>query len=355
MGSLVNPCFWRGKKVFITGHTGFKGSWLCLWLNHMGAEVTGYSLQPPTSPSMFNVCHVNRIVKSIIADIRDYQQLQSSMHASNCDIVIHMAAQPLVRDSYKNPVETYAINVMGTVHVLEAARSTRGIKAIVNVTTDKCYENKEWVWGYRENEALGGYDPYSSSKACSELVTSSYRQSFFSDTYIATARAGNVIGGGDWAPDRLVPDCIRAFETGRPVRIRNPHSIRPWQHVLEPLHGYLALAQELYEKGAEFANSWNFGPNDDDAKPVEWIVRQLCHNYGNEAVYQIDPGPHPHEATYLRLDCSQAKARLGWNPQWNLDQALGKVVEWFRAYYKDNKDMNDVCIQQINDYMRELR
>lgn len=351
MKPIVNPSFWRGKKVFITGHTGFKGSWLCLWLHHMGARVAGYSLQPPTSPSMFKVCHVNRLVKSVIADIRDYQQLHAALQASESDIVIHMAAQPLVRESYSNPVETYATNVMGTVHVLEAVRSTRGIKAVVNVTTDKCYENKEWVWGYREHEALGGYDPYSSSKACSELVTSSYRQSFFSNVYVATARAGNVIGGGDWASDRLIPDCIRAFEEGRHVRIRNPHSIRPWQHVLEPLHGYLALAQKLFEEGEPYASSWNFGPNENDAKPVEWIVERLCRKYGNTEGYKIDTGSHPHEANYLKLDCSQAKAKLGWHPQWELEQALEKVVEWFRAY-RDNQDMGRVCIQQIEDYMR---
>jgi CDP-glucose 4,6-dehydratase len=356
----INREFWKGKRVFISGHTGFKGSWLCLWLHKLGAEVTGYALDPPTEPSLFELCHIKELVRSIIADVRDGSALTKAMVSARPDIVIHMAAQPLVRDSYKIPLETYAINVMGTVNVFEAVRNCKTIKAVINVTTDKCYENKEWVWGYRENESLGGYDPYANSKACSELVTSAYRSSYFNPAEyqnhgvaVASARAGNVIGGGDWATDRLIPDCIRAILKVEQIAIRNPHAVRPWQHVLEPLSGYLMLAQKLYEDGALFSEAWNFGPDDSDAKPVEWLVKNFCAKWGKEASYRIDAGEHPHEAHYLKLDCSKAKTKLGWHPKWNLEKAIESIIEWTRAY-KDTKNVQKICFEQIEEYsMRE--
>jgi CDP-glucose 4,6-dehydratase len=355
---LIDKTFWQGKKVFITGHTGFKGSWLCLWLQSLGAKVTGYALRPPTQPSLFELCRVNELVTSVIGDVRDSEVLAKAMLTAQPEIVIHMAAQALVRDSYNNPVDTYAINVMGTVHVLDAVRACKSVKAVVNVTTDKCYENKEWEWGYRENEPMGGYDPYSNSKGCSELVTSSYRSSFFNPNEykkhgvgVASARAGNVIGGGDWAADRLIPDCINALLQNEKIRIRNPYSIRPWQHVLEPLSGYLLLAQRLYENGAIFAEGWNFGPNENDAKPVEWIVRKMCEEWGRNVTYEVDKGAHPHEAYYLKLDCSKAKSRLHWQPSWDLEQALGKIIEWVHAYQK-KVNMRDICLMQIQEYMK---
>lgn len=353
---MIDKGFWKGKRVFITGHTGFKGSWLCLWLNYLGAEVTGYALKPLTNPSLFELCKLDKLVTSIIADVRDKEYLSKGMAAANPEIVIHMAAQPLVRESYKNPVETYAINVMGTVNLFETVRNCKSVKSVVNVTTDKCYENKEWHWGYRENEPLGGFDPYSSSKACSELVTSAYRNSFFNPkdygthgVGLASARAGNVIGGGDWAADRLIPDCVRYLLAGEKIIIRNPKAIRPWQHVLEPLSGYLVLAQKLYEYGSRYSEGWNFGPNDNDAKPVEWIVNSMCSKWGYNSCYEIDTGEHPHEAHYLKLDCSKAKTRLNWFPKWNLEQAIDKVIEWVRLY-KNNKDIAEVCFNQIEEY-----
>jgi len=342
--------FFRKKKVFITGHTGFKGSWLCLWLSSLGARVTGYALEPPTKPSLFESAGVAELVDSRIGDVRDADLLARTLFDAQPEIVIHMAAQPLVRDSYKIPVETYATNVMGTVHLLEAVRCCPSVKAVVNVTTDKCYENREWVWGYRENEPMGGFDPYSSSKGCSELVTAAYRNSFFQHSVaIATARAGNVIGGGDWATDRLIPDCIRALMNEESILIRNPISIRPWQHVLEPLSGYLLLAQKLCENGSRYAEAWNFGPDDDDAQTVEWIVNRICAQWGNKASYTIDAGDHPHEARYLKLDCSKAHAELGWQPRWNLEKTLDKITTWTRAYL-DGKDVRQVCREQITEY-----
>jgi len=355
-GVGVNPTFWRGKRVLLTGHTGFKGSWLSLWLQSMGSQVIGYALTPPTNPSLFEVAKVGEGMTSIIGDIRDLAHLRAVFAEHQPEIVIHMAAQPLVRYSYIEPVETYSTNVMGTVNLLEAVRSTDSVKAVVNVTSDKCYENREWVWGYRENEAMGGHDPYSNSKGCAELVTSAYRNSYFhTEKYkthgvaIASGRAGNVIGGGDWADDRLIPDIMRAITQGKPVNIRNPHAIRPWQHVLEPLSGYLVLAQKLHEEGAAYAEGWNFGPNDQDAKPVQWIVEKLTKVWGEGASWTLDGGDHPHEAHYLKLDCSKAKARLDWHPRWHLDEALSAIISWQRAY-RDGADMRDVTIRQIKAY-----
>ena len=355
----MNAEFWRGKRVLLTGHTGFKGSWLSLWLQSMGAQVVGYALAPPTEPSLFEVAGVGAGMTSVIGDIRDLEHLRAVFAEHKPEIVIHMAAQPLVRYSYAEPVETYSTNVMGTVNLLEAVRGTPGVKAVVNVTTDKCYENREWAWGYRENEAMGGYDPYSSSKGCAELVTAAYRNSFFNSatfnvkhsTAIASARAGNVIGGGDWAEDRLIPDIMRAITQGRSVTIRNPHAIRPWQHVLEPLSGYLKLAQKLYEEGAAYAEGWNFGPNDEDAKPVQWIVEQLTQSWGEGASWLLDGGEHPHEAHYLKLDCSKAKSRLDWHPRWHLDEALKRIVDWQKQYLY-GRDMRAVTIEQIDLYLK---
>ena len=350
---MPNPTFWRGKRVFLTGHTGFKGSWLSLWLQNMGAELHGLALTPPTTPNLFTVAKVaNGMASSTIGDIRDLATVQKAMQVSHPDIVIHMAAQPLVRLSYAEPVETYATNVMGTVHVLESARHTASVKAVLVVTTDKCYENKEWHWGYREIEPMGGHDPYSNSKGCAELVTSAYRNSFFNTATspaVASARAGNVIGGGDWAADRLVPDILRAFEQNQPVIIRNPHATRPWQHVLEPLSGYLTLTEHLYTHGQAFAEGWNFGPRDDDAKPVQWIVEHMANQWGNGASWQQDGGIHPHEANYLKLDISKANARLGWQPRWNLTNSLSKIVEWHHAFTAQ-QNMRNITLTQIVDY-----
>jgi CDP-glucose 4,6-dehydratase len=353
---MITTQFWRGKKVFLTGHTGFKGSWLCLWLQSLGAQVTGYALEPPTTPSLFELARVGELVHSIIADVRDLERLKAELSAAAPDIVIHMAAQPLVRDSYAIPVETYTINVMGTVHLLEAVRSCPTVRAVVNVTTDKVYENREWHWGYRENEPFGGYDPYSNSKGCSELVTAAYRSSYFNPQQygrhgvaVASARAGNVIGGGDWATDRLIPDSIRAILAGESVQIRNPHAIRPWQHVLEPLSGYLVLAQRLFEQGAGFASGWNFGPPEEDARPVQWLVERLCALWGEGASYRIDSGDHPHEAHYLKLDCAKAHAELGWWPCWGLEKALASIVAWTRVYGQQG-DVRAECLQQIRAY-----
>ena len=344
----VNEQFWSGKRVLITGHTGFKGSWLSLWLQSMGARLYGLALGPPTTPAMFTEARVADGMTSTIGDVRDYDCVSAVIRSCQPQIVIHMAAQSLVRLSYTEPLETYATNVMGTVHILEAARRVGTVRAIVNVTTDKCYENKEWVWGYREDEPLGGYDPYSNSKGCSELVTSAYRRSFFqnSDTALASARAGNVIGGGDWAADRLVPDILRAFERGEIAVIRNPASIRPWQHVLEPLSGYLALAEKLHSEGQLWAEAWNFGPSEQDTRPVEWIVRQMARSWGAGASWRPDDRSHPHEANYLKLDVSKAKARLNWQPRWSLDIAIEQITNWHRAWLA-KEDMRAYSLGQI--------
>lgn len=354
----MNPDFWKDKRVFLTGHTGFKGSWMALWLQSLGAAVTGFALPPPTRPSLFEEARVSDGMLSIIGDIRELSAVRKAMDAARPEVVIHMAAQPLVRYSYQNPVETYATNVMGTVHLLEAVRNTPCVKAVVNITTDKCYENREWVWGYRENEPMGGYDPYSNSKGCAELVTSAYRSSFFNETKyaehgvgVASVRAGNVIGGGDWAQDRLIPDILNGFERGQVVNIRNPHAIRPWQHVMEPLRGYLTLAERLYEDGTSYAEGWNFGPNDEDAKPVAWIVERLAEMWGGGAEWQLDAGEHPHEATYLKLDISKVRSRLGWHPALRLADALELITDWSKQR-QAGVDVRELTLNQIQTYQR---
>ena len=350
----VDSSFWKGKKVYLTGHTGFKGSWLSLWLQNMGALVKGYSLDVNTNPALFTQANVAAGMDSEIGDIRNLEKLTESMVSFSPDILIHMAAQPLVRLSYQEPVDTYTTNVIGTVNVLEAARKCSNLKAIVSVTTDKCYENKEWEWGYRENEPMGGLDPYSSSKGCAELVTSAYRRSFFSseDTAsLASARAGNVIGGGDWAEDRLIPDILSAFEKSEPVVIRNPLSTRPWQHVLEPLSGYLVLAQELFLNGDNFAEGWNFGPKDEDCKPVSWILDKMVTYWGNNASWNLDKNNNPHEAVFLKLDCSKASNRLKWNPKWNLQLTLKSIVDWHQLY-TNGGDLKKQCLKEINNYSK---
>jgi CDP-glucose 4,6-dehydratase len=353
MTAQVNAEFWRGKRVLLTGHTGFKGSWLSLWLQSMGAQLHGLALDAPSTPSLYGEARVGAGMASTRGDIRDFEIVRACMTSIRPEIVIHMAAQSLVRQSYAEPVATYATNVMGTVHVLEAARAAGSTGAIVVVTSDKCYENREWVWGYREDEPMGGLDPYSNSKGCAELVTSSYRRSFLQrdNIAVASARAGNVIGGGDWAVDRLVPDILRAFERGEPVHIRNPNAIRPWQHVLEPLSGYLVLAERLFTEGQVWAESWNFGPRDEDAQPVRWIVEFMVRRWGGSASWVADEDEQPHEANHLKLDISKARSRIGWAPRWSLDKALDRVAQWHQVWLSHN-DVHEHCLAQISEYMK---
>lgn len=361
MGHMDAASFWHNKRVFVTGHTGFKGAWLCLWLHAWGAKVTGYAWQPPTVPSLYRLSRLDELVTSYTGDIRNLETLSAAIDQASPDIVIHMAAQPIVSASYASPVETYEVNVMGTVHLLEAVRSAVGrgipIRAVLNVTTDKCYDYQGEPWGFRESDPLGGNDPYSNSKACSELITASYREAYFPpqayshhQVAIATARAGNVIGGGDWAKDRLIPDCIWALEKGESIPIRNPKAVRPWQHVLEPLHGYLQLAQKLYEKGPFYGQAWNFGPREADMHSVEEVVTRLGQLWGSPALYSVAPGASFHEAHYLRLDSSKAKQLLGWSSRWDLDTSLRKTVEWYIAF-QVIRDMREVCLKQIESYI----
>ena len=356
----MNKSFWGNKKILVTGHTGFKGSWLSLWLQKLGADVVGISLEPPTNPSLFDQACVGDRMVSLNHDIRDGEKVKEIFQKHQPEIIFHLAAQPLVRYSYKNPVETYETNVMGTMHILEAIRFTESVRSAVMITTDKCYHNKEWVWGYRETDSLGGHDPYSSSKGAAELLIASYRDSFFSSekynehmTAVASVRAGNVIGGGDWAEDRLVPDIIRAFQENKKVIIRNPESTRPWQHVLEPLSGYIHLAEKLYEEGYAYAEPWNFGPHDNDAKSVKWIVKEMADIWKNGAGWGVNSQSDVHEANYLKLDCSKAHIKLGWSPKWSLNHSLKKIIDWHKVASKTD-NCREICLGQIEQYMKDM-
>ena len=345
--------FWRDRRVLVTGHTGFKGSWLSLWLQSLGANVSGYALSPPTQPSLFELAKVGQGMDSAIGNVQDLEGLHRAIARFRPEVVFHLAAQSVVRLSYDEPVETFATNVMGTVNLLESVRDSADVRAVVVVTSDKCYENREWEWGYRENEPMGGRDPYSSSKGCAELVAAAYRASYFSSAgaraAVATVRAGNVIGGGDWTIDRLVPDVMRAITEGRPMVIRNPGAIRPWQHVLEPLGGYLILAEHLCDRGAEYAEAWNFGPRDEDCSTVGWIVAQLAEQWGEGLRWEVEGGAQPHEARYLKVDSSKARARLGWKPRWDLGTALRAIVRWHKAHL-GGADMRGLVLDQVREY-----
>jgi len=350
---MIDKSFWKGRRVFITGHTGFKGSWLTILLDHLGANLKGFALLPPTQPNLFTVAKVNELIESEIGDIKNLEKISESISAFRPEIVIHMAAQSLVRYSYDEPIETYSVNALGTAHVLEAAKNCDSVRAVISVTTDKCYENKEWVWAYRENDPMGGYDPYSSSKGCAELITSSYRKSFYKDKGIglASVRAGNVIGGGDWAIDRLVPDVLRAFEKNQPVLVRNPNAIRPWQHVLEPLSGYLKLTELLYDDANQYSEGWNFGPNEQDAKDVSYIVEYMVEAWPEKATWKLDDTViQPYEANYLKLDISKARQKTGWQPSWILEESLNKTIDWHVAWL-DKKDMQAFTKNQISQFM----
>lgn len=347
---MTSGSFWHGRRVLLTGHTGFKGSWLALWLLRAGAEVTGFSLQAPER-SLFRAARLSDDMASITGDVRDRDAVEAATRRARPEVVLHLAAQPLVRQSYAEPVETYATNIMGTVHVLQAARSAPDLRVALVVTSDKCYDNHDGDGGYREEAPMGGADPYASSKGAAELVTAAYRNSYFADPggpRVASARAGNVIGGGDWAVDRLVPDAVRAFAAARALHVRNPQAVRPWQHVLNCLDGYLLLAERLHDDPA-LAGGWNFGPPDTDARSVEWIVERLCHAWGDGAAWEADPGPHPPEAHTLRLDSSKARAQLGWAPRWDLPEALERVVAWHRAE-RDGADARELTLAQLADY-----
>ena len=353
---MIDPLFWKNRRVFITGHTGFKGGWLCLWLERLGAKVTGFSLEPPTQPNLFEQAHVADSVHTIFADIRDFSRLKAAIDDCQPSVVLHMAAQSVVRRGYDDPIETYSTNVMGTVHVMEALRQLKRPCVMVNVTSDKCYTNREWVWGYREDEPMGGRDPYSNSKGCAELVTTAYRESFFPagsieehGVALGSARAGNAIGGGDWTSNQLIPDAMRAFLAGQPCLIRNPASIRPWQFVLEPLHGYLVLAERLSKEPKLFASGWNFGPVDTDAQPVEAIMRELVRLWGRNAAWTLDSTSHPREANFLKLDISKSRASLPWRPVLPLKEALNWIVNWYQAF-EGGADMRAVTLKQIMEF-----
>ena len=350
----VDEGFWKGKKVLITGHTGFKGSWLTLWLKLLGAEVCGYALLPESPPNLFENLELEKQVTSIIGDVRRLDVFEKVLNDFKPEIIFHLAAQSLVRKSYREPVETYLTNVIGTVNVLDAVRRGDFVKSVVIITTDKVYENKEWHWAYRENERLGGFDPYSNSKACAELAVAAYRNSFFaeSETLIATARAGNVIGGGDWSEDRLLPDVFRSLIFGEKLEIRNPYSVRPWQHALEPLSGYMKLAEKLYNGEKSFAESWNFGPAEEDSKPVGWILEEIKRIWNEPVNWQIAEGIQPHEARLLKLDSAKAKNELKWSPKLSLDEAVQITVQWYRGF-KDKKNLTELTGNQIDFYQNK--
>ena len=354
---VVTNDFWKGKKVFLTGNTGFKGSWLTIWLLELGADILGYSNEVPTKPSLFESASLRDKINYVEGDINDLGYLTKTMKAFNPDIVFHLAAQPLVRLSYNIPVETFETNVLGTVKLLEAIRHCDSVKSGIIITTDKCYDNKEWEFGYREVDPMGGFDPYSSSKGAAELAISSYRNSFFknSDTLIASARAGNVIGGGDWAGDRLIPDLVKGASSNVKVKVRNPLAIRPWQHVLEPLSGYLLLAEKCYNKEEHPDEAWNFGPEVKDAKNVQWVADLTSKIWGKEALWELDKDNHPHEATFLKLDISKAYQKLKWSPKWNAEIAVEKSIEWYKKFYLNecsHNDVYDLCVNDIKEYLK---
>lgn len=351
---MTDNSFWQGKRVLLTGHTGFKGGWLSLWLQKKGAVAVGYALSQAYTETLFELASVGKHMDSVIADIRDFDALKAAFDRFRPEIVFHLAAQPLVRLSYIQPVETFETNVIGTVNLLEAVRTTRDCRVVVSITSDKCYDNKEWVWGYRESDALGGHDPYSASKGCAEIVSAAYRRSFFEaagerQVAIATARAGNVIGGGDFSKDRLVPDIMAAIVKGKSLNIRSPGAIRPWQHVLEPLSGYMLLAEKLWSDPQEYAQSWNFGPAAEDSRPVRWMVEKLIERWGEGIPWELDATPSFHEANALTLDSTKARVSLGWKPRWTLDQALSAIVNWYKAYQRGDS-MRDVVLRQIAAY-----
>ncbi|MCB0422840.1 MAG: CDP-glucose 4,6-dehydratase [Bdellovibrionales bacterium] len=356
---VVNSNFWKGKRVFLTGHTGFKGAWLAFWLHSMGAKVTGVALAPSTEPNLFSILGLESKIDSYFLDIRNYEELSALLQKSEPEIVLHLAAQALVRDSYQDPLGTYSTNIMGTAHVLEALRQTPSVRSGLIVTTDKCYENKEWVYGYRETDPMGGYDPYSSSKGCAELVTASYRSSYFNPedhsshkVGIASARAGNVIGGGDWSKDRLVPDIVSAITKKVPLHIRSPHSTRPWQHVLTPLSGYLILSEQLYNNGDQFSEAYNFGPDDDATVTVGDMTQRFGEVWGDMSNIVIEKAPQPHEAGLLKLDSSKAKAKLKWSPRWGFQETIEKTVEWYRTYYENSSDIVHLTERQLLEFQQ---
>lgn len=359
-GMAINPKFWNGKRVLVTGHTGFKGGWLSLWLSALNAEILGFSLPPANEPNLYTEAQVGKVTESHYGSVFDYSAVLDTFQRFQPEIVFHLAAQPLVNLSYQDPVGTYAVNVMGTVHILEAVRHTQSVRTVVNITSDKCYENREWIWGYRESEPMGGHDPYSSSKGCAELVTSAYRNSFLmppgtsgQKIGIASARAGNVIGGGDWTEGRLLPDLLKTFSRGKAAIIRRPEAIRPWQHVLEPICGYLQLAERLWADPQNFSDGWNFGPSDRDAQPVRYVVEHVAKLWGGNANWEIQPSPEYHEAGILKLDCAKAAMKLDWHPAWDLETALKATVEWHRAY-TSGMNMRTFTQKQIDCYTASL-
>lgn len=355
----IDTLFWNGKRVFITGHTGFKGSWLSYWLSELGANVMGYALKPSTSPSLFDVLSLDRSSDSVIGDIRDLNHLMKTVSEFKPEIIFHLAAQAIVRESYKDPIETFQTNVIGTANLLESVRACNSVKAVICVTSDKCYENREWDWKYREIDSMGGWDPYSSSKGCAELVTASYRRSFFRNgkqshpAGIASARAGNVIGGGDWSKDRLIPDIMKSFSKSEPVIIRNPVSVRPWQYILDLLHGYILLAERLYDKPEKYSEAWNFGPSDDDEQSVEFITNRMIESWGKGASWKLDQGANPHEANYLKLDSSKARMHLDWSTRIDLTKALNSLTKWYKNFYT-GADMIEFTRMQIKEFEKQI-